>query len=1020
MTTAARPRNDRLESRLSHAVEGDVRFDPLARTIWATDASIYEIIPAGVVLPKSVQDVIQTVCVCREHGASIVPRGAGTGLTGGAVGEGVLLDVSRYMNAIGRIDPAARTVEVQPGVVLDELNAALAPHDLHFAPDVATSSRATIGGMIANNSCGAHSIVHGRTVDHVRELTVVLGDATPVTLGPWSPTRSDATPSSPTRGDATPSSPTRGDGTDDTASSPNHTGESPVPRSRVDGTDASRRRAEDIRSGLGQIRDNNYDEIKRRFPNVLRSNGGYGLDRLGPPGTPPDPVKVLCGSEGTLGIIVGAKLNLVPRPKSTGLVLLRYENVLDALEAVPGILECEPAAVELVDRMILDAARSNPAFSSGQGLLAGDPGAVLVVEFFADGDAALREKTGKLIAALKGSDARIAAGEVLDQAEQERVWAVRTNGLGLLMSRPGDAQPYAFVEDSAVDPLRLRDYIERFGELLTREGIHETGYYAHASAGCLHVRPVLNLKKAEDIERMRRIADGVSSLAIEFGGAMTGEHGDGIIRSCWLEKMYGPQILQAFREVKRLFDPDNILNPDKIVDPRPMTENLRYGASFKSRQVKTALDFSTHGGPAGLAGMCSGVGKCRQRLVGTMCPSYMATGDETHTTRARANALRVALSNRGLLDGLDDPHLAQSMDLCLSCKACKSECPTGVDLAALKAEYLNTHNLRHGASRKTRLIADTPALLALASRFPRLSNRVIKSRVVRRYIEWLYGLDRRIEPPALAPQTFRRWFRKRRAAGFSLRERSAQAEACGSGRGRVVYFVDTWTNHFTPQVGIAAVKLLEAAGFEVLCPPHGCCGRPMISQGLLAEAKQLAETNLRALLPYAREGVPIVGTEPSCILTFVDEMPRLLRVGGTRHLAAAACTIESFLVRLLDRQPDALRFVSEPTQVRYHAHCHQKALVGSSDALRLLQHAFGSAASEINSGCCGMAGAFGLEKEHYDIARAIGEQRLFPAIRANGDAKIAISGFSCRQQIEHHTGIHAHHVVELLAQALKP
>ncbi len=1026
-TTAARGSDDHLERRLFEVIEGEVRFDPLARTLWSTDASIYEIVPVGVVLPKTVHDVVETVRVCRERRVPIVPRGAGTGLAGGAVGEGIQVDVSRYLTAIGRIDAKARTVEVEPGVVLDELNAALAPYDVHFAPDVATGSRATIGGMIANNACGARSIIHGRTVDHVLELTVVLGDGSLATFAP--------APTSSVHVDA--------------------------PHLLAPNT-ASARRARAIRDGLGLIRDQHADEIQRRFPKVLRSNGGYGLDRLGPPGTPPDPIKVLCGSEGTLGIIVGAKLKLTPLPNCTALVILHFDSVLEALAATPDILTYQPSAVELVDRMVLDAARRNPALGRRRNFLTGDPGAILIVEFLADDVDALRRNTGRLTAGLKRTHPDAPVIELLDQAEQEDVWAVRSSGLGLLMSRPGDQQAYAFVEDTAVDPSRLRDYIERFSELLAREGVPQAGYYAHASVGCIHVRPVLNLKDMHDVDRMRRIAEGVSSLALEFGGTMTGEHGDGIVRSCWLEKMYGPNIIRAFHQVKHLFDPDNVLNPGKIVDPQPMTENLRYGASFKTRPVKTAIDFSPHAGMAELAGMCSGVGVCRQKLVGTMCPSYMATGDETHTTRARANALRIALSNRGLLDGLDDPLLAQAMDLCISCKACKTECPTGVDMARLKAEYQNHVNLRRGASRRARFVADTPAMLKRASRLPRLSNLVFRSRAFRRFIEWRYGLDRRIQPPALAVQTFRRWFSKHRAAAQSLRDDSyqetsgafgeiAQAEACGSGRGRVVYFVDTWTNYFTPQVGIAAVKLLEAAGFKVLCPPHGCCGRPMISQGLLGEAKQLAQMNLRALLRFAREGVPIIGTEPSCILTFVDEMPDLLRLGGTRHLAAQACTIESFLIDLLERDPAALRFAPGRVQrILYHAHCHQKALVGSSDALRLLQRAFGDAASEINSGCCGMAGAFGHEKEHYDIARAIGEQRLFPAVRAGLSSArctcgaglqpvesqvgknplpdgrgsvpchIAVSGFSCRQQIQHHTGAPVHHVVERLAKALQP
>lgn len=973
-----------LAERLRAKIKGDVRFDRLARTLYATDASIYEIVPLGVVLPRDAADVVAVVNECRETGVSIIARGGGTGLAGGAVGPGVQLDLSRYMNGIGPLDLEARTVEVEPGVVLDELNAFLAPHSLQFAPDVATSSRATIGGMIANNSCGTHSIVYGRTVDHVAELAVVLSDGRTVVLC---------------------------DRTTEETSPP------------CKGGDQGGVGCTDIERELARIRDAHYDEIQARFPKVMRSNGGYGLDRLGPPGTPASAVRILCGSEGTLGVIVRAKLRLVPIPKHTGLVVLHFDSLLGSLRATPVVLKHQPSAVELIDRFIIDAGRSNAAISRCCGFLQGDPEAILVVEFFADGADVLTPMIAALVAEALALGA-YAATTVLDGSQQDDVWKLRTSGLGLLMSRPGDAQPYSFIEDSAVDPVRLREYIERLSAILDREGVH-AGYYAHASVGLLHVKPVLNLKLAEDVERMRRIADSASNLALDFGGAVTGEHGDGIVRSCWIEKTYGPRIVEAFREVKSLFDPHGMMNPHKIVDPWPMTNHLRHGPAFRDKRVVTHLDFSAHGGMAGLAGMCSGVGQCRQRLVGTMCPSYMAVGDETHTTRARANALRVALSNRGLLEGLDDPALAEVMDLCLSCKACKTECPTGVDMARLKAEYLSQRILTNGSTARARLIADLPWRLAEASRFPRLANLFAQSNLVRGFLDRRYGIDRRIPPPRLATQTFRAWFRRHR----SRRRRSPDDD-----RPRIVYFVDTWTNYFTPRVGSAAVMLLERAGFHVLCPLTVCCGRPAISQGLLADAQQAAAYNVDLLSPLALSGVPIVGTEPSCTLTLIDEYPQLVRTSAARRIAAQSFTIETFLRRFLDDNPDACSLItgrpiakspnrqitqspiggSDSRRILYHAHCHQKALVGSADAVALLRRAFGDRAAEIDSGCCGMAGAFGHETEHYEVARAVGEQRLFPAIRNDPDAAVAVSGFSCRHQIEHHTDRRALHVVELL------
>jgi len=951
----------RLRDDLTRAVSGDVRFDRLSRAIYATDGSIYEIVPVGVVVPRTAQDVAAAVNLCRKHGVPIIPRGAGTGLTGAAIGQGLVIDFSRYMNRVLDVDAKAGTARVQPGVVLDELNARIAPLGLQYAPDVATSSRATLGGMIANNSCGAHSLVYGRTVDHTLEVTTVLSDGSTAV---WN-----------TQGLV----------------------------------DAASARAQAAASELLRIRKQHRNEILARFPKVMRSNGGYGLDRLVAAAPAFNPVAVLSGSEGTLCLITEAVLRLIPLPKARSMVVVHFRDVMDSLRAVPLMLEHRPAAVELVDRIILDAARTNPAMEPKRRFLVDDPEAIMIVEFYGDDDAELPPRMADLCAALNRDSHGYASLIITSAAEQADVWEVRKAGFGLIMSRPGDLQPYEFIEDAAVDPARLHEYMDRLHEIVNREGITEVGHYAHASVGVIHVRPVLNLKDGRDVERMERIADGVSSLVREFGGSMSSEHGDGLIRSCWLEKIYGPTITQAFKEVKQAFDPDNLLNPGKIVDPQRMTENLRYGAGYESTAVKTHLDFDKWGGMAGLAGMCSGVGQCRQRLVGTMCPSYRATGDEKDTTRARANALRLALSNRTLIPDLDDPLIGEVLDLCLACKACKSECPTGVDMAKLKAEYLSYRNQKVGVPARSRMVAESVRMAKWGSRFAPLSNWVLQSAPVRLLVEKLYGFDRRVPMPRYVRRTFRHWYRRHRktTAGRAFP------------RGRVVYFCDTWTNHHTPQVGIAVVAILEAAGFEVLVPDTECCGRPLISKGLLAEAKGMAERNVARLIEYADLGTPIVGSEPSCISTLVDEYPQLVRTGEARHVAGITRTVESFLAALLREDPKALRFKPASLRLLYHGHCHQKALFGTADAVALLRAVPGFDASEIPSGCCGMAGAFGHEVEHYDVAKAVGEDVLFPAVRARGDANIAVSGFSCRHQIGHHTGVPVRHLVEYLADALE-
>ncbi|MBI5864955.1 MAG: FAD-binding protein, partial [Planctomycetes bacterium] len=906
----------------------------------------------------------------------------GTGIAGGAIGWGVQLDFSRYMTRIGPVDAAARTVAVEPGVVLDDLNAALAPHGLCFPADVATSSRATLGGMIANNSCGSHSVYYGRTVDHVAALTCVLADGR---VERWVHYPYSDLPPLPG------------------GHPPQRATALPPPQQFPPRPDFAE--ADPLLIALDEIRGASRDEVLARYPRVLRRNGGYALDRLCL-SQRANPATVVIGSEGTLALVVGATLRLTPLPAHKALLVFHFSSVLDAIRATPTILPHRPAALELVDRLILSAGISQAPPGACDAFLDGCPPAILICELYDDSRDELERRLAALDREAKAQRIGQPARLVRDAAAQLAVWTLRNKGFGLLMSRPGDAHPYEFIEDAAIDPARLGDYIAELDAMLRAEGVSEIGYYAHASVGVLHVRPTLNLKQPADVRKLRRIAERTTELVLRYGGAMTGEHGDGIVRSEWLERMYGPRIVGAFGELKRAFDPENLLNPRKIVDPLPMDQRLRQAARRKSLPLATTFDYGPHRDMAGLAGMCSGVGACRQKLVGAMCPSYMATLDERHSTRARALALRAALHEDSLIVGLDDAALDEVMDLCLLCKACKTECPTGVDMARLKTDWLHLRHQKRGVPRASRFVAAAPRMAAFGSLAPRLANAVQQSAWFRSLIERLFGFDSRIPPPLLADQSFFHWhkdhFPKRRGT-----------------RGLVVYFADTWTKYYWPSAGIAAVRLLEAAGYEVLVPRLACCGRPAISKGLLDEAARLAKENIDLLAPFAARGAWIVGSEPSCVSALIDEYPHLVRSDAARFVASRVRTTESLLAETLAADPTALPFRPDAgRRVLLHGHCHQKALWGTSNTLAMLNAATGGRAAEINSGCCGMAGSFGHEAAHYDVSRAVGSQRLFPAVQARGDAEVTVCGFSCREQIAHHADVTPRHALEIAADCL--
>ena len=948
---------------LRRVVTGEVRFDEMTRALYSTDASIYQIEPIGVVIPRTEEDVIAVVETAYRHGVPVLPRGAGTSLAGQAVGHAIIIDFSKYMRRVLEVSPEEGWVRVQPGIILDELNHHLSPSGLHFAPDPSTSNRGNVGGALGNNSCGAHSLVWGKTVDNVVELRVVLSNGDMATLGPAN-------------------------------------GEDLEARMGGEGLEA------EVYRKLVAIGKANRDEVLKRYPKIMRRVSGYNLDELKAGSI--DMARFVVGSEGTLITVTEAKLRLVPLPKLKALAVLHFHELIESMEATVATLELEPAAVELIDSMIIRQARSNLEYGRMMDFIDGDPEAILLVEFAGESESELDTKLDRLEERLARGGLGYAVRRVVRPDEQARVWAVRKAGLGLMMNAPGAAKALPFVEDTAVTPEALPQYVSRFDEIVRAHGT-TAGYYGHASVGCLHIRPLIDLKLQEGVDRMVSIATQVSDLVLEFGGAMSGEHGDGLARSVWIEKMFGPKLYQAFRQVKRAFDPKGIMNPGKIVDSPPMTENLRVDPTYRTLEVKTGFGFSEQGGFASAVEMCNGQGACRKVTSGTMCPSYMVTRDEEHSTRGRANALRAAISGALPVDALTSRRLYNVLDLCLECKACKAECPSNVDMARLKYEFLDRYHKANGFTARDRMFGNISSLSRLGSFFAPLSNWALGSEVFKDALQRYAGIDSRRSLPRFASQTFAQWFRARGGS------------SAGAGhKGPVILFPDTFTNYNHPELGRAATEVLERLGYQVVVPPTKCCGRPMLSKGMIDSARHVARLNLDVLAPYVEKGARVVGLEPSCILSFRDDYLDLLEGDPrARSLAEGSMLLEEFMTYARDEDGAELELTNGLGKVLFHGHCHQKALVGTGQAMEVLRSIPGCEPVEVQSGCCGMAGSFGFETEHYDLSMKVGEQVLFPAIKSQqGEFTVVSEGVSCRQQIEHGTGVKAKHLVEVLAEAL--
>ncbi|MEY5061205.1 MAG: hypothetical protein RIS45_1126 [Planctomycetota bacterium] len=965
----------RLSSALRSAAKADVRFGRHDRMLYATDASIYQVEPIGVVVPHSVDEAVKVLRVLADEGVAVLPRGSGTALAGQSVNEAVVVDFSQHCRAILSVDVGRQRAMVEPGVTLDQLNEALSPHGLMFGPDVATSSHATLGGMIGNNSAGAHSILYGRTVENLVSLDVAFADGTVHRLEEGS----------------------------------------------CDRDPAQKALAEKLAAIVRPI----AGEIRARFPKILRHVDGYSLDifldqlERSTAGTfdKVNLAHLVCGGEGTLATTLRAELMLVPKPKERGLAIIGFGTVRDSLAHLKAILATKPAAVELVDDVVIDVAMRNNEYRQYVELMPKPPGgglgAVLYVEYFADDAREIGERFNALRDALPGEPMSTYTGA----SERLKAWKLRKAGEPLLHGVPGARKPFTFVEDTAVDPSKLPDFVEDFRTIVSNHGT-SAAYYAHASVGCLHIRPLVAIHDAKDRAIMVRIAREIAGLVARYGGALSGEHGDGRVRSPLLGEYFGEVICNALRDVKRAFDPRGVLNPGNIVDTGPaerIIANLRvapHGEDAHPPIVETFFSYTREEGFDHAIESCNGAGLCRRMSGGTtMCPSYRVLKDERHATRGRGNALRLAVTGQLSKDRWADPETVETLDLCLSCKACKTECPSNVDISKLKAEYTAQRHAEHGTPLATRVFGHVRRLNTLGSRFHAIANAVNATGLAKRIAHGLLGIDPRRSIPAFGPSLFD-WFRKREPSPATR---------------SVILFGDCFSAYNEPGIGQSAVRLLEAFGYRVILADVGCCGRSLISTGMLAEARREIDAASRALvgLLESTKADAVLVLEPSCASAMRDdwlelppEMPNDFAMEQRQNLAMQTFLVEEFLERNWDAHPQRPSLPEQADSVVLHGHCHQKALWGTETSAKFLRRLFGNRLRVLDTGCCGMAGSFGYVDRRYELSMQIGEEKLFPAVRAAGDAVVCAPGTSCRHQIHDGTARDALHPVDLAARAL--
>ena len=943
---------------LEKNIKGDVLTDDYSLGMYSTDASFYQIMPLAIVLPRDEMDVKTAVAIANKHQIKILPRGGGTSLAGQTVGEALVIDFSKYMNQVLELNVAEKWVRVQPGLARDDLNDVLAKHKLHFAPDPATSSRANVGGMVGNNSSGTKSILYGKTVDHVLEAKVLLADGTELLLEELSQ---------------------------------DEFGKKAIQHNREG----------EIYRQVYETITENKEEIEQRFPKVMRRVGGYNLDEF----VYTDRwnlAKLITGSEGTLAVSLELKLNLEPLPAFKSVVVVHFAELLEAIEAVQPMLPFTPSAVEIIDRTVMHLSAENLTTKHLCHFIEGDPAAILIVEFYGDTYETVIERPTNMIAELKRLGLGYAFPLFPAGKSYNDVWDLRKKGLGLMMGIKGDKKALSFIEDSAIPTEVLPEYIDQVLKICEKHNT-EVSMYAHASVGVIHVQPLLDLRDAQDIENLKNIIDETFDLVVKYGGSWSGEHGDGLVRSAYNERFFGTKLYEAFKDIKKVFDPDNLMNPGKIIDSQTIEHNLRYGIDYQDEEVKTEFLYRSENSFKESVHMCTGVGECRKLLGGTMCPSFRATRDEEHSTRGRANALRLAMSGQMDEDGLASERLHEVMDLCISCKACKSECPSNVDMAKMKSDVLQLYYDKHGIKLRDRLIRDSSKMAAMFSgTLAPIVNFVQKTSLFKFALEKIVGFDARRNLPEYAHEPFYKWFAKKGNNPFKNSDK------------KVVLFADTYLNFHEPNIGISALQLLNGCGYEVILANVGCCQRPKISHGFLRDAKEGGAKTMAGLKPYLDAGLTIVVCEPSCASALNDDLPDLIEDETlTAQLKQQVMMIDVFLAKEIEAGL-LTKFDSNVGDMLIHGHCHQKALYGTNSMKAVLGEC-DHAVSEIPSGCCGMAGSFGYETEHYDISQKIGENVLFPAIKSMKEGTTLVAnGFSCRHQIVDFTGVKPKHWVETI------